>query len=179
MNFVVKTRMAAILLALGVCLGAAAQQKEVRVYREGNNWVEETTGSTAAARGLSLQSAVGSVQVRGASQANVTYTIKKKISRSAEDAAKHDMENFVVSVARHGESVLIEADWPRQRSGRLNAEFYVTVPKETAIVKVATLGGNVSVEGIAGKTYAQTAGGSVTLDEIGGSAEGHTMGGSV
>ena len=175
-----KTKFFAIMtLVLGMSLSAVAQQKDVRVYRDGSYWVEETTGTIPAAHGLSLRSAVGSVQVHGAAQPNVTYTIKKRISRSAEDAARRDMENFVVSVARHGDAVLIEADWPRQRSGRLNAEFYVTVPNDTNIVKVETLGGSVGVKNISGKAYAQTAGGGITLDDIGSSASANTMGGSI
>src|SRR5206468_1679639 len=108
-------------------LSVAAQQaqKEVHVYRDGNSWVEETTGSIAAGRGLSLTSAIGSVHIQGAQQQNVTFTIKKRISRPAEELARKDMENFPISIVHHADAVIIEADWPRQRSGRLNAEFYI------------------------------------------------------
>src|SRR3954464_11764446 len=120
MRLRITSRIFAMLLALGASLSAAAQQKEVRVYRDGATWVEETTGSIPAARGFSLQSAIGSVHVQGAQQNNVTYTIKKRISRSAEDLSRRDMENFVISIARHADVVTVEADWPHQRSGRLD-----------------------------------------------------------
>src|SRR3954471_863448 len=107
--------MFAMLMAL--CVSAAAQQKDVRVYRDGNQWVEETKGAVPAARGLSLKSAVGSVVIAGGAQSNITYTIKKRVSRGAEDASRRDMENFVVTVSRRNDAVIIEADWPRQRSG--------------------------------------------------------------
>jgi hypothetical protein len=173
------TRLFAILLPLALSLSAAAQQKDVRVYRDGNTWVEETTGSIPAAHGLSLRSAVGSVQVRGAAQSNVTYTIKKRIGRTAEDMSRRDMARFEITVARRGDAVVIEGDWPGDHAGRLNAEFYVTVPRETNIVKVETLGGSVDVKNITGKAYTQTAGGSITLDDIGSSATANTMGGSI
>lgn len=173
------SRIFAMLLALGASLSAAAQQKEVRVYRDGGTWVEETTGTLPAAKGFSLRSAIGSVHVQGAQQATVTYTIKKRISRSAEDLSRRDMENFVINISRHADVVTMEADWPRQRSGRLDVEFYVKVPAETAGVRVETLGGGVDIKSITGKAYAQTAGGSISLDDIGSSAGANTMGGKI
>lgn len=168
------------MLVLGTALSAAAQvQKEVRVYRDGNSWVEEITGSIPAAKALSLQSAVGAVQVHGGAQQNVMFTIKKRVSRSAEDLARRDMARFEISIMRHADAVIIDGDWPREHSGRLNVEFYVTVPRETTLAKVSTLGGSVEVKNIAGKAFAQTAGGSITMDDIGGSATANTLGGSI
>jgi DUF4097 and DUF4098 domain-containing protein YvlB len=168
-----------MILALGSVLSVSAQQKDVRVYRDGNVWVEEITGSIPSAKGLRLRSALGSVQVRGGSQQNVTYTVKKRVNRSSEAAARRDMSNFVFTAIRHADGVYMEADWPESRSGKLNAEFYINVPKETSWVRVDTLGGSVGVNAIAGKVDAGTAGGSITLDDIGGAAVAHTMGGSI
>src|SRR5947209_7358658 len=100
-------------LSLGSALSVSAQQKDVRVYRDGNVWVEEITGSISPAKGLRLRSAIGSVQVRGGSQQNVTYTVKKRISRSSEKAARRDMANFVFAVMKHADGVYMEADWPK------------------------------------------------------------------
>ena len=172
-------RTISLTIMLVAAIGATAQQKDVRVYRDGNTWVEEITGMLPAGKGLNVNSAIGAVQVRGGAQANVTYTIKKRVNRSTEEAARRDMANFVVTAAKHGEGVYIEADWPRSRSGRINAEFYVNVPKETSWVKIQTLGGSVGVNNIAGKVVAQTAGGGITLDDIGGAASANTMGGSI
>jgi hypothetical protein len=168
-----------IILALGSAMSLHAQQKQVRVYREGNTWVEEITGSVAPGKGLRLRSAIGSVQVRGGSQQNVTYTVKKRVSRTSEEAARRDMANFVFTAARKSDAVYMEADWPQSRSGRLNAEFYINVPKDTSWVKVDTLGGSVGVNAISGKVDAGTAGGSISLDEIGGATDAHTLGGSI
>ena len=177
MKKVITTLTFAMLMVL--CVSAAAQQKDVRVYRDGNQWVEETKGAVPAARGLSLKSAIGSVMIMGGAQSNITYVIKKRVSRNSEADSRRDMENFVVNVARRNDGVIIEADWPRQRSGRLDAQFFVTVPKEMYGVAVQTLGGSVEVKNITGKAYTQTAGGSISMDDIGGNAEAHTMGGSI
>lgn len=182
MKRTISTATFAIVLAL--CISAPAQQrdaqqKDARVYRDGNTWVEEMSGSIPAAHGLSLRSSIGSVQVRGAAQPNITYTIKKRVSRSQEDLSRRDMMKFEVTVARHGDSVVIEGDWPGEHAGRLNAEFFITVPNDTNIVKVETLGGSVDVKNITGKAYTQTAGGSISLDDIGSSATANTMGGGI
>lgn len=168
-----------VLLMLAMSLSAVAQQKDVHVYRDGDTWVEETKGSLPAAHSLSFNSAIGTVHVIGGAQPNVTYTVKKRVSRPTEELAKKDMENFPVTAARRGDAIVIEADWPHQRSGRLNAEFFIQVPKDTQIAKVQTLGGSVEVRNIAGKAYASTAGGSITMDEIGSTAAASTMGGNI
>ncbi|MCU1284254.1 MAG: Peptidase flavivirus helicase [Acidobacteriales bacterium] len=166
-------------MALGSALSASAQQREVRVYRDGNAWVEETTGTLAAGKGFRLQAAQGAVQVRGGSQQNITYTIKKRVNRSSEQAARHDMASFTVTAKKGPDAVYIDADWAQERSGKLNAEFFINVPKETNWVKVETRGGSVGVNGISGKVDAATAGGSITADDIGQSVIANTMGGSI
>src|SRR5438270_1351954 len=179
MNRSVTIKFLAMATMLAAVLSVSAQEKQARVYRDGNAWVEETTGSIPAAHGLSLRSAVGTVHVRGASQSNVTYTIKKRVSRSSEELSRSDMARFDISVSRHGDVVMIEGQWPGQHAGRLDAEFFVTVPQDTSIVRVETLGGNVDVKNIAGKAATQTAGGGISLDDIGSSASANTMGGSI
>jgi DUF4097 and DUF4098 domain-containing protein YvlB len=164
---------------MGSALSVSAQQKEVRVYRDGNTWVEEITGSIAPGKGFRLRSAQGAVQVRGGAQQNITYTIKKRVSRSSEQAARRDMMSFAVITKRTPDAVYMEADWAQERSGKLNAEFYINVPKESNWVRVETLGGSVGVNGIAGKVDANTAGGSITIDDIGAAVIAHTMGGSI
>ncbi len=167
------------LLMLGLGLAAVAQQKQVRMYREGATWVEETKGSIPATHSFSFNSAIGTVHVVGAAQPNVTYTVKIRVNRPTEEMAKRDIENFPVSVMRHADTILMEADWPHQRSGRLSAEFYIQVPRETQIAKVQTLGGSVEVRNISGKAYASTAGGSISMDDIGSNAAASTMGGNI
>jgi DUF4097 and DUF4098 domain-containing protein YvlB len=153
---------------------------ETRIYRDGNAWVEESIGSISAGRGLRLQSVMGSVQIRGASQPNVTYTIKKKSFRPEEDRAKRDFRFFDISISRRGsEYVYIVGDWSGGTSGKMAVEYYVTVPSKSEWVRANTLGGSVDVRAIAGKVYAETAGGSISVDDIGSDVRVETMGGSI
>ncbi|HEY4973358.1 MAG TPA: hypothetical protein VII41_07095, partial [Steroidobacteraceae bacterium] len=52
---------AAALLAMAVAVPLWAQQS--RVYRDGNSWVEEITGTLPASRQVRITTDVGSVQV--------------------------------------------------------------------------------------------------------------------
>ena len=142
-------------------------EETTRIYRDGNGWVQEITGSIAAAKGLKVSSTEGSIQVQGGSSPNVTYTIKKHVYRSSEETARRDMASFEVRVSRRGDYVLLEAEGNHSH-GRFSAEFKVTVPKETSWVKLETMGGSVGVNGIDGSVKAETAGGSISVDEIGG-----------
>ena len=158
---------------------AAQDAKNSRFYRDGNKWVQETSGSVPAGTYLKLTSAIGSVTVNGGNQPNVTYVIRKSIYHADEVTARRHMERFQVSVARRGDGVIIRGDWPGDHSGRLQADFNITVPRATELVKVETMGGSVNVQRIAGKVLAQTAGGSINTGEIGGSLSAETMGGSI
>ncbi|MBI2681735.1 MAG: hypothetical protein HYX26_00690 [Acidobacteriales bacterium] len=187
-----KSKIQAVILAALVmlALGSASAQKtycasascqiNTKVYRDGKFWVEELTGSITAGKGLRLESALGAVVVRGGSGDEVTYTIKKKSSRPAEEAAKRDFRIFPIAIYRRtAEYVGIEGDWDGDHSGKLMVEFYVTVPRNSQWVKVNTMGGSVEIKSIAGKAYAETAGGSVTVDDIGETALVSTLGGSI
>jgi DUF4097 and DUF4098 domain-containing protein YvlB len=161
------------------CAGATCQI-HTKVYRDGKFWVEELTGSITAGKGLRLESALGAVVVLGGAGDQVTYTIKKKSSRPAEDAARRDFRIFPIGVYRKSpESVLIEGDWDGDHSGKLMVEYYITVPRQSQWVKVNTMGGSVQVKGIAGKAFAETAGGFVSVDDIGESVQVSTLGGSI
>lgn len=160
-------------------LVAAQDNKNVRFYREGNNWVQEITGSVPAGRALKLTSDIGAVTVRGVDQPTVTYTIRKRVNRADEATARRHMDRFKVSVVRRADTVLVEGQFPDERSGRLQADFNLTVPRSTDAVRIETMGGSVSVRQIAGRVFAQTAGGSITTEDIGGSLTAETMGGSI
>jgi DUF4097 and DUF4098 domain-containing protein YvlB len=179
----------AVALVIGGATGASAQRINcdpgpcginTKIYREANAWVEESTGSIAAGKGLRLQSVMGAVQVRGADQPNVTYTIRKKVFRPLEEQAKRDFRCFDVSISRRPlEYVHVVGDWQHCTSGKMSVEYSLTVPSSSEWVKANTLGGSVEIRSIAGKAYAETAGGSITVDEIGSDTRVETMGGSI
>lgn len=170
----------ALMLALGAL--SAAQEKEVRVFRDGDKWVQETSGSVPAGRMLRLYSALGAVQVRGDVNAStVTYRVRKVVHRSSEEEAKREFATFVVGTGRRGEWAVVSGDWAgaRPRRSRMSVEYVVTMPRDTDQVRVETLGGPIGVHALRGKAYAQTAGGGITADDIGESLHASTLGGDI
>jgi DUF4097 and DUF4098 domain-containing protein YvlB len=156
-------------------------QVNVKIYRSGGMWMQEITGEINAAKGVKLESAFGSVQMRGNNQPNVTYTVVKKLRKNmSEEQAKREFAQFELEVVRRGpEVVYFNADWNGGSNSKVSAEFYVNVPRQTQFVKVHTMGGSVDVKAIAGKAYLETLGGSVTVDDIGGDVIANTQGGSI
>ncbi|HUS18191.1 MAG TPA: hypothetical protein VMZ25_00950 [Terriglobales bacterium] len=172
----------AVLAILAGISTLAAQEKDVRTYRDGANWVQETTGTIPSGRLLKLYSALGSVEVRGQAGGNtVTYKVKKVVHRSTEEEAKREWAAFTVGGGRKGEWAVVSGEWvgARPRRSRMNVEYVLTVPRETDIVKLETLGGSVGVYSVRGKVYAQTAGGSISSDDIGEYLGANTLGGSI
>jgi hypothetical protein len=55
----------------------------------------------------------------------------------------------------------------------------IKVPREIALVKIETEGGNIDASGVAGRVEAESGGGSMRLDDIGGGAHVDTGGGSI
>lgn len=173
--------LAVAVMAAGIS-ALAAQDKDVRSYRDGSNWVQETNGTMPAGRMLKLYSALGSVEVRGQASGNtVTYKIKKVVHRSTEEEAKREWASFTVGGGRKGEWAVVSGEWvgQRPRRSRMHVEYVLIVPRETDMVKLETLGGSVGVYSVRGKVYAQTAGGSISSDDIGEYLGANTLGGSI
>ncbi|MFZ0816308.1 MAG: hypothetical protein WAM78_12365, partial [Candidatus Sulfotelmatobacter sp.] len=69
------------LLAL---LAPLAVAQETHIAREGDAWAQEISGSLAAAKTLRVKVDVGSVIVKGGSQAGISYTVHTRSYTSSE-----------------------------------------------------------------------------------------------
>jgi DUF4097 and DUF4098 domain-containing protein YvlB len=172
----------ATVLALAAPLSFVSQSlaQEARVSREGGAWSQEITGSLAAVRNLRVKVDMGSVVVRGGQQQGINYVVHTKFGNSSEQDARRQFEQFKVTAYVKGDTAWIVGDWqgghrPRHFSG----EFNINVPREIALVKLETEGGNVETFGIAGRVEAESGGGAIRLDDIGGGASAETGGGSI
>jgi hypothetical protein len=181
-------QVAIIMLASAVAGSAWAQTLHTdlsgnidsRIYREGDKWVEEITGTLAGARNLKVITDMGSVTVVGANQPNVTFVIKKRTHKGGEETARKLFQEFAINVGRKADTVYVAGEWQGSRKMRyLSTDFTLTVPRELAMAKVETSGGSVSLRDLAGQVFAETAGGSITLDQIGGAVHAETSGGSI
>src|SRR5271169_1214934 len=154
--------------------------QETHVSREGGSWGQEITGSLAAVKILRVKVEMGSVIVRGGQQQGISYVIHTRFGNSSEQDARRQFEQYKITAYVKGDTAWIVGDWQGGRRPRhSSAEFSVMVPREMALVKLETDGGNVDATGVAGRVEAESGGGSMRLDDIGGGVNAETGGGSI
>src|SRR5579872_452163 len=154
--------------------------QETHVTREGGSWGQEITGSLATVKNLRIKVDMGSVVVRGGQEQGIHYVVHTRFDNSSEEEARRQFDKYKVTAYVKGDTAWIVGDWqgghrPRHFSGELN----INVPREIALVKLETEGGNVDTSGIAGRVEAESGGGGIKLDDIGGGVSAETGGGSI
>jgi DUF4097 and DUF4098 domain-containing protein YvlB len=171
----------ALTLLAPLSLLSQSQAQETRVSREGGSWAQEVTGSLATVKNLRVKVDMGSVVVRGGQQQGINYVVHTRFGTSSEQEARRQFEQYKVTAYVKGDTAWIVGDWqgggrhPRHFSG----DFSVMVPREMALVKLETDGGNVDASGVAGRVEAESGGGSIKFDDIGGGVNAETGGGSI
>lgn len=157
-----------------------ALAQETHVSREGGAWGQEITGSLSAVKNLRVKVDMGSVKVRGGQQQGISYVVRTHFGNSSEQDARRQFEQYKITAYVRGDTAWIVGDWQGGRRPRhSSAEFSVVVPREMALVKLETEGGNVDAMGVAGRVEAESGGGSMKLDDIGGGVSAETGGGSI
>ncbi|HET7890481.1 MAG TPA: hypothetical protein VFL34_03110 [Candidatus Sulfotelmatobacter sp.] len=161
-------------------LAPLAVTQESHITREGGAWGQEITGSLAAVKNLRVKVDMGSVVVRGGQQQGINYVVHTRFGTSSEQEARRQFEQYKITAYVKGDTAWIVGDWQGGRQPRhSSSEFAVMVPREMALVKLETEGGNVEASGVAGRVEAGSGGGSMKLDDIGGGASAETGGGSI
>jgi len=155
------------LALLSVPLWAQQNTPLTRVFREGNAWVEETSGILPAGREFRAFTDLGGLQVQG-SGTQVSYVIRKRSTESTEQAARKQFEQFRITASKLGDAVILEGRVMSRNLNRLAADFAVQIPRLTPTVKAETKGGALSLTSIQGNVFGYTGGGTVRLDDIGG-----------
>src|ERR1035437_4927037 len=154
--------------------------QETHVSREGGAWGQEVTGSLAAVKNLRVKVDMGSVKVRGGQQQGISYVVHTHFGNSSEQDARRQFEQYKITAYVKGDTAWIAGAWQGGRRPRhCSAEFSVMVPREMALVKLETEGGNVDATGVTGRVEAESGGGSMRLDDIGGGVNAETGGGSI
>jgi DUF4097 and DUF4098 domain-containing protein YvlB len=154
--------------------------QETHVTREGGVWGQEITGSLAAVKNLRVKVDMGSVVVRGGQQQGINYVVHTRFGNSSEQDARRQFEQYKVTAYVKGDTAWIVGDWQGgKRPRHSSSEFSVMVPREMALVKLETDGGNVDATGVSGRVEAESGGGGMHLDDIGGGVYAETGGGSI
>ena len=148
------------------------------IYREGNAWVQQITGTLPSARLIKVSTDAGSVRVSGSDRGDIAFTMRKKVYTGSEESARRRFEAFKVSAATVGEAAVFRGDCEGS-TGRTSIDFDIQVPRGVQVVFVRTNGGSVGVNNVNGRADLQTDGGSISLDNIGGTIAAETSGGSI
>src|SRR5258706_7599921 len=153
--------------------------QETNVTREGGAWGQEIKGSLAAVKTLRVKVDMGSVVVRGRQQQGINYVVHTRFGNSSEQDARRQFEQYKITAYVKGDTAWIVGDWQGgKRPRHCQSEFSVVVPREMALVKLETEGGNVDATGVAGRVEAESGGGSLKLDDIGGGVNADNGAGS-
>ena len=168
----------ALLIATTLVMAAAVPlcAQSTRVFRDGNAWVEETTGSLPAGREFRAFTDMGSVQVQG-NGTQVSYVIRKRSLAGSEEAARRQFEQLRFSANKPGDTVVLDGRLTNRNENRLTAEITVQIPRLTQVVKVETRGGSLAFNSISGSLVGVTGGGDVKLDDVAGPVKVSSGGG--
>ena len=90
------SQIAGVLVAAAFLVSIAAAQ-QVRVFRDGDSWTEEVTGSLTAGKILRLRVDFGSVRVQGGSQQDISYVIRTRSYTSNEKQARREFESYKIT----------------------------------------------------------------------------------
>ncbi len=153
--------------ALMVALAIPLCAQNSRVFREGNSWVEETTGSLPAGREFRAFTELGSFHVQG-NAAQVSYVVRKRSFADTEEAARKQFEQLRISASKTGDTVVMDGRLLGRNYNRLTADIAVQIPRQTQVVKVETRSGSLGFTSISGSITGVTGAGGVKLDDISG-----------
>jgi DUF4097 and DUF4098 domain-containing protein YvlB len=165
------------LASLALCQESSIDQKS-RIYRDGNNWVQELTGNLAGAKNLRVKIDSGSATVQGGSQTAITYVVHRRAYTSSEEQARREFESARITTSTRGDTAWIVSE-SSGRDRRCSDDFVINVPRNLESARLETGGGNVTATGVAGHVDLSSGGGNIRVDDIGGALSAETGGGSI
>lgn len=166
-------------LFLAASVAAVAQTSTTsssRLHRQGNEWIQEITGTLPASKLVRVKSSAGSIRAQGAAQNQVTFTVHEHVRAATEEGAKKELSRLKFSTYSAGETVL-RAECEGSSHGYI--DFDIQIPSQTPVVKLETEGGAVTARNLTGRLAVVTGGGDIRLDQIGGAVSIASGGGNI
>ena len=164
--------------AATLALAAPLWAQPPKVFRDGDSWVEETTGTLSAGHEFRSNLDMGSVLVQGNSS-QVSYVVRKRSRASSEAEARRQFDQLRISATKFGDAVVLEGRLLSHGVNRLSADIMVQIPRLTQVVKVETRGGTLALSSISGSVTGSTAGGNVKVDTVSGPVKIMSGGGNM
>ncbi|MDE0483775.1 MAG: DUF4097 family beta strand repeat-containing protein [Candidatus Poribacteria bacterium] len=132
---------------------------------------------------LTIDSEIGNIDVQTVARDKVNVIVTKE-SRKRLDVYQEVLDDFKVTFDQKGSDLSIKGEfergrdhWRRQLSD-LKFSFKVTVPRQYD-VDLDTPSGNISVDGVTGKSNAKTSAGNINVNNIVGPVEVYTSAGNL
>ena len=164
--------------AATLVLAAPLWAQSPKVFRDGDAWVEETTGTLSAGHEFRSFVDLGSLMVQGNSS-QVSYVVRKRSRASSEEEARRQFEQLRISASKVGDAVILEGRLLSRGVNRLSADIVVQIPRLTQLVKLETKGGNLALSSVSGTVIGATAGGNVKVDTVSGPVKIMSGGGNM
>lgn len=145
--------------------------------------IEETLPVAPGGR-LTIDAALGAIDIQGAERDTVAVRIQRSAQWRADRRAGEMLKNFEVQIKHEAPDVKIEAKFKgtkkqrKKANERLDVQFDIIVPQRYD-VDLKTAGDDISVVNLEGDVNAQTSDGRLRLENITGSIDGHTSGGNI
>ena len=158
-----KLKFLVTLLCLTTSL-ASAQQNVREVHKQ----VNESEGVVPGARKLRVRIDGGAIRLEGTSGDRISYLIRHKASDHLVDLGRTDAPLYRLTAYTRGDTSWLVAIQRDGTPGHRLSELLVRVPRAVRYVKLETSGGDVSLQGVAGRVEIQTGGGRVQVDDVGG-----------
>jgi len=135
---------------------------------------------------LTLESDLGSVEVRGNGTNKVDIEVVREVRTGRESEAERILKEIDTKFDQSGNDVTVTLKYDRTGLERLfnnigrylRIKFIITVP-ERYNLDLYTKGGGISVDNIQGVVKSRTSGGSLKFDRIEGDITGRTSGGGI
>lgn len=166
-------------IVLFVALLPLAWAQQSRVYQEGRNWTQETSGSLESGRILRVSVDAGAVRVEGRSDHGITYVVRTRSFSSSEKSARAELTSCKLSAGVSGDTASIAAQCGNKHSRKFTREFVIMVPRAMESVEIHTGSGTVTAIGVTGNVNAYSAGGAIRVDDVGGSVIARTGGDAI
>jgi DUF4097 and DUF4098 domain-containing protein YvlB len=157
-----RMRVGWMLLVFALAIPALAEQNQQHVEREGNGWVQESSGQLASEYSLQVTRFVGSVRVVAGAQ-SASYLLRLHSVEPLEKDARQQFNDFHLGVGRRSGEDLIQTVGPIDLAVR--AELILQIPPITEAVHVDTLAGKITIQGSVDHLDLKTHGGDIELDD--------------
>jgi len=157
----------------------ALTAQERHVTRDGDTWVETYSGTLPAANYLKVITDMGSVQVEGTNESQISYTVTKRAHAYSEEGARRAFDGVTIGATTQGQTAYLKGEAEDGSYRNFSANFSVRVPRSLMQVTARTGGGSLSVMNLNAKVSGETGGGNIQLDGVNGPVDVTSGGGNV